>query len=87
MLKIPKQSSGGQTAVEYLLLFGVVMAIVLVAFRTHLARIYPATNTYFYNRFIGNLYGDPSPCGDGICSPSEAAHYTCCKDCAGVAPC
>ena len=70
----------GQTAIEYLLFFGVVMAIVMVAFRTHLSRIYPAANIYFYNTLVNELYGPPSPCGDNQISPSEALHCTCPKD-------
>ena len=89
MLKALKRSKdilwplrpNGQTAVEYLLLFGVVMAIVLVAFRTHLPRVYPAVNTYFFNTFINELYGPPSPCGDGVVQNSEGPpHCSCPKD-------
>lgn len=74
------KNKSGQTAVEYLLLLGVVVAVVLIGFRTHLPRIYGSSQTY-WNRVGKGILGDPNPCGDGMCCFGESFE-ACPVDCA-----
>ena len=60
----------GQTAIEYMLLFGTVVAAVLIGFRTYVPDMREAANIYFNRASVGIL-GEPNPCGDGACSPGE----------------
>lgn len=69
----------GQAAVEYMILFAAVVAIVLVAFNTGLPRTQQAGNT-FYQRTAVGIYGEPNPCGDQVCGPFEDFEK-CCRDC------
>ena len=59
--------NSGQTAVEYMLLLGAVVAIVLVGFNTYLPSLQTTSNYYFNQVGIGIL-GEPNRCGDGICA-------------------
>lgn len=74
--------SQGQTAIEYMILLGVVVALVLIAFKTQLPRMEASANIYF-NRAMLGIIGDPNPCGDGFCcSPFEDSDR-CPPDCDG----
>ena len=66
-------SHNGQTAVEYLILLGVVVAIVLVGFKTHIPRTQRAGEMYF-NRIGKGLMGKTNPCGDGFCDAFESQY-------------
>ena len=69
-----------QTAIEYMLLLGVVVALVLISFKTYLPRMRTSANTYF-NRTVIGILGKPNPCGDGYCcDPFENAEK-CPPDC------
>ena len=70
----------GQTAVEYLLLLGIVVTVVLIGFSKYLPRAQQASNLYF-QRVGEGVLGDPNPCGDGICDPAFEDDTTCCVDC------
>jgi len=72
--------SAGQAAVEYMLLLGVVVAIVLVGFKTYLPRALEASNVY-YNKTAVGILGQTTPCGDGICDVFLESPDTCCADC------
>jgi Flp pilus assembly pilin Flp len=48
----------GQTAIEYLLLLAVVVAIVLVGFKTYLPQSHNAVDLY-YNRAAVGIMGKP----------------------------
>ena len=80
-----KLSNSAQTAIEYLLLLGVVMAIVLIGMKTYLPRTGAASNLYF-DRVTNTLLGAPSTCGDCICDVNTAENKYCYMDCSG-APC
>lgn len=70
----------GQTAIEYMLLVGVVVALVLVALKTNLSQTQSSANAYF-NRVADSMVGRPNPCGDGYCClPFETAEL-CPPDC------
>ncbi len=71
----------GQSAVEYLLLLGVVVAIVLVGFQKYVPKTYNAANTYF-NAVSNNIMGAPNRCGNGSCDRGESK-INCCVDCGG----
>lgn len=70
----------GQTAIEYMLLLGVVVALVLIAFRTSLPRMRVSANAYFNRAAIGIL-GKPNPCGDGVCDSDFENRDKCPVDC------
>lgn len=80
MLKRPNPQkiiqNTGQTAVEYMLLFGVVVAIVLVSFKTQLPRVSNAANFFFYNT-TQQLHDGSSSCGDGIITQAEIETCSC----------
>ena len=71
-----------QTAIEYMLLLGVVVALVLISLKTYLPRMRTSANTYFNRTAIGIL-GKPNPCGDGYCDPNFEDSAKCCVDCGG----
>jgi len=48
----------GQTAIEYMLLLGIVVSVVLVAFNSMLPRVQSASNMYF-DKVAVSLMGDP----------------------------
>ncbi len=73
----------GQTAIEYMLLLGVVVALVLIALKTSLPKLQTSSNTYFNRAAIGIL-GDPNPCGDGYCCGPFEYLDKCPPDCDGV---
>ena len=78
-MKNNKVSNSGQTAIEYMLLLMVVVTLVLIGFPKYLPQTQEAANTYF-NRVSLGVVGDPSPCGDGVCSFFEDP-IKCCLDC------
>lgn len=70
-----------QTAIEYMLLLAVVVAIVLVAFKVSLPKTRASANIFFNRAAIGIL-GKPNPCGDGVCDPDfEKTADKCPADC------
>lgn len=73
-------SRQGQTAVEYLLLLGIVVTVVLIGFSKYLPRAQQASNIYF-QRVGEGVLGEPNPCGDGECNREFEDDYTCCVDC------
>ena len=77
--KIERYQLCGQSTIEFLLIFGVVMAVVLVSFQRHLPRVSTAANSFFYDQ-VNALYGKPSNCGDNKLSPAENKYLTCCLD-------
>ena len=60
-----KNAERAQTAVEYILLLGTVMAIVLVGFHTNIPRVFNAANVY-QNRIFEGIAGPPPKCGNGV---------------------
>ena len=80
-LRFCPHQRNAQTAIEYMLLLGVVVALVLVAFKTSLPKMRTSANTYFNRAAIGIL-GEPNPCGDGVCDPDfEKTADKCPADC------
>ena len=77
-------SKNAQTAVEYLLLFGVVVAIVLIGMKAYLPRVRNASDQYF-NKASKGIMGRPNKCGDGSCIPPEN-FCNCPIDCTGYDP-
>ena len=65
---------------EYLLLLGIVVALVMVAFKTQLPRTRESANVYF-NRVSLDIIGNPNPCGDGLCCPFFEDEVRCPPDC------
>ena len=80
MNKIVLQQKKGQTAVEYLLILGAVMIIVLIGLRTYLPRAWQASDLFF-NRAGRGVLGPPSRCGDGNCEFPYETRELCCQDC------
>jgi len=73
----------GQTAVEYILLLAVVVAIVLIALPTQLPRVYNAANIFF-DKAANSVFGDAPNCGDGFCNAASFEDpERCCDDCGG----
>lgn len=59
--KLTKQGygkTGGQTAIEYMLLLAAVVALVLIGLRLYMSRFFTAADIY-YNRAAKGIYGDP----------------------------
>ena len=80
-------SRQGQTAVEYLLLLGIVVTVVLVGFSKYLPRAQQASNIYF-QRVGEGVLGEPNPCGDGYCDNTTfESDTTCCVDCDAAGYC
>ena len=72
--------SSGQAAMEYMLLLGLIAAIVLMGMQKYITRTQEASNTYF-NKIVVGVDGDkPRFCGDEICTPPEN-RKNCCWDC------
>lgn len=84
--RFSSQRPCGQTAVEYMLLLGVVVAIVLVAFKVYLPRAKNSANIYF-NRTSLRIMGDPNPCGDGCCDMPFEDVDKCPVDCLSGGSC
>ena len=73
----------GQSALEYMILLGTVVAIVLLGLKNYIPRIEETANIY-YNRAAAGILGDPSRCGDGVCDCSWPENCkTCPTDCGG----
>lgn len=96
MLKLKKKLSG-QTALEYLLLFGIVAAAVLAAFRYLLPQVRDSSEGY-YNNVTRVIMGEsPAPINGGwcdwsVCGPGISQKFRTCQcpapafggaDCAG----
>ena len=79
----PFHSDSAQTAIEYMLLLGVVAAIVLIGMRTLLPRAGAASNVYFNSVAVG-IMGKPNLCGNGNPDPFETLN-NCCIDKGGCA--
>ncbi len=75
--------NGGQTAIEYMLLLGVVVAAVLIGLRVSLPRTRVSAERYF-NRTVIGILGAPNPCGDGYCCNPFEDNEKCPPDCDGV---
>jgi Flp pilus assembly pilin Flp len=77
----------GQTAIEYMLLLGLVVALVLISFRIFLPGMRVSVGNYFNRSTIGIL-GKPNPCGDGYCCGPFEDFKKCPQDCpSGIAGC
>jgi len=76
-----KETRKAQTAIEYMLLLAVVVAIVLIGFRNWLPMTHAAANLYFNNVSQGIL-GMAPRCGNGQLDFGETPER-CCED-AGV---
>lgn len=70
----------GQTAIEYMLLFGTVVAVVLIGFKTYVPQMREAANIYFDRAAVG-IMGVPAPCGDGSCDGPGENGSNCPTDC------
>src|SRR3989338_2767774 len=76
-----------QTAIEYMLLLGVVVAAVLIGLRLSLPRTRVSAERYF-NRTVVGILGDPNPCGDGYCCMPFEDLVKCPPDCpSGIPAC
>ena len=67
-INFKKMNKRAQTAVEYMLLLGSVVAIVLVGFKTYLPS-FEETSNYYQNQVGIGILGEPSRCGDSFCDP------------------
>ncbi len=70
-----------QTAIEYLLLLGVVVSLVLIAFKTQMASRIPQATELYFNRASTGIMGKQNPCGDGVCATPWEDGDKCCVDC------
>ena len=70
----------GQSAIEYLILLGAVVALVLMGFQTYLPRFRETSNIY-YNRVAEGIMGDAPSCGDGVCDQKGQGWPENCRDC------
>ncbi len=76
----------GQSALEYMLLMGTVMVIVVVGFKVFLPKTQNASDLYF-NRVSHGITGNVPSCGDGTCNGPEGGldgpedSNNCCVDC------
>jgi hypothetical protein len=68
-----------QTALEYLLILGTVMVIVLTGWKVFLPRVQNSSDLYF-NRVNYGIAGKGPRCGDGNCIAPENPE-SCCVDC------
>ena len=86
-MKRTYHSLKAQTAIEYMLLLGVMVALVLVVFKTSLPDMRSSANSYFNRTAIG-IFGKPNPCGDGYCCDPFEDIDKCPPDCpAGICGC
>jgi len=76
-----KKALKAQTAIEYMLLLAVVVAIVLIGFRNWLPMTHAGANLYFNNVSQGIL-GMAPRCGNGVLDLGETAER-CCEDVGG----
>lgn len=68
-----------QTAIEYMLVLAVVVAIILLALPSYIPRVNNAANIY-YTKAANSILGEPPRCGDGVCGFFEN-NERCCDDC------
>lgn len=91
MLKNQRKSpftKSAQTAVEYMLLLGVVVSIVMIGMKIFTPRVQSASEGLF-NKQSRAVAGKPNPCGDGCCSSFEDARSCdadCCPSCISTCP-
>lgn len=77
----------GQTAIEYMLLLGVVVATVLIAVKVQLPQAKRYANEFF-NRASAGIVDRPNRCGDGYCCAPFEDVDRCPPDCpSGIAAC
>jgi uncharacterized protein (UPF0333 family) len=76
-----KKENNAQVAIEYMLLLGVIVAIVLVGFNRWLPRVFNSADSY-YNLSTNAIVGKASRCGDTACTAYEN-NEKCCVDCGG----
>ena len=74
------KSLKAQTAIEYMLLLGVVVATVLIGLKVYLPQTKQSANLYF-NRTAVGILGTPNPCGDGYCCEPFEDISKCQPDC------
>ena len=72
-----------QVTIEYLLLLAAVVAIVIIAFGTHLNDSQVSSELYFNNVSVG-IMGEPPRCGDGHCDGRFEDFLRCPVDCTGA---
>ena len=81
----------GQSTLEYMLLLGTVVVIVLVGFKVFLPRVQNSSDLYF-NRVSYGITDKGPACGDGQCDDPKLPggnpygvenSETCCVDCGG----
>lgn len=77
-----KLNRKAHSAIEYLILMGVTVAIVLVGMRTQVPRARDASNVYF-EKAGEAILGQGGACGDGHCNPDFEDAMRCCVDCGG----
>ncbi len=56
--------------VEYMLVLMVVMAVLLIGFKTYMPKVQEYSNAYFEQTTCA-IFGEGNPCGDGTCSQWE----------------
>lgn len=76
------KNKNAQTAIEYMLLLGVVVALVLIGFKVSLPQTRASANIFFNRAAIG-IMGKPNPCGDCLCDPDFEDFEKCPVDCSG----
>ena len=81
-------SRKGQTAIEYMILLGVVVALVLIAFKTQLPRMEESANIYF-NRAMLGIIGGSEPLRGRVVLLAFRRFPRCPPDCdgSGIAGC
>ena len=68
----------GQTTLEYILVLGTVMVVVLIGLKVYLPQTQNASALYF-NRVEVGIFGPAPKCGNGGTDPGETAE-NCCVD-------
>lgn len=69
-----------QMMVEYMLVLMVVVAVVLIGFKTYLPKANEYANTYFEQTTCA-IFGEGNPCGDGVCASRWEDCAKCPLDC------
>lgn len=78
-----KLSNQGQSGIEYLLILAVVVALVMISFKTMLPKVFTSSNVYF-NEAAKGVMGPGPRCGNGQCETLyNESIDTCCVDCGG----
>ena len=80
-------SNKAQTAIEYMLLLAVVVAIVLIMLKRNLfVDITQNTANVFYNNVVAGIVGPANRCGDGVCDQPRENCERCPPDCFPLCP-